>query len=904
MFAMLWISAALGISPAQRFAETHPASSRVASTDGQVLVHASGFLTAGHGDTPERAARGFLSTHAAAFGIAAAQELVLRQAPMAGQAGAVRFERRVGGLPVFGGDVVVGVDDQSRVFLVNTREVGAAVSSRHALDSASAVGAALSSVPAEARGVEPVAVAAGWRTAGALLRAVYRVDLIVEQPSGSWRVFVDAETGRPLFREKLRYSVTTAPGKVFGISPAETADSLCPVSGTAHTLCANAVTVTFPNLVTGADLKGTQTEVFNCKGADFPTAANFPGACTSVSAIAGGFSFDPDLTFVSKTDDFAAAMAYFHLDKHVTFFKTLDATLPAGPGRAVRGVLPAAVNSFAGGAAFDNAFYDSGADAMVFGQGTTADFAYDGTVMYHEFTHGVVSAWGGYNLDIDASGALFEPASLNEGTADSMAVSETGTSALGAFLAAEETPPTAAFRDMDDPNAARTCQGDGTQVKQFGTTTINGLSGEEHFDGEIWNGFYWEVFQGLRAGGWKACNGACDAGPAIQYKTLQLAAGTSPTFDSYWRTFKAASAALFSSRPEVAAYVDCVAKRRKLDKCDRTVPVYAGETKVQLVELRYSAFQMVIPAISNAQFIACSNRNAFTTLYGRKDLPVQLTVPVDQNTGNSTHVTADFTIGILQCSSTTLPVTFPSAGNWHLLIDMPQAFTGPGPGSELYLVAAGPSTSLVAPRPAATNAVSCDPPRSFAITAPANLVPPRGHLALGTVGGTGAALVWSFAANKSGGTIDASSGAYTAGPTGDVADTVKVTDSSAGSATRNIEVTSGVSITPPDASVAARGTFHFNATGGSGNGFAWSLATNASGGSIDAATANYTAGGTGNVTDVVKVTDALGNTANAIVTVTSSGGGGCASSGASGIPAVAAMVAMLLLRRRRRTGYL
>jgi hypothetical protein len=80
---------------------------------------------------------------------------------------------------------------------------------------------------------------------------------------------------------------------------------------------------------------------------------------------------------------------------------------------------------------------------MVFGQGATADYAYDATVMYHEFTHGVVFAWGGFNRNIDALGGLTEPAAVNEGTADSMAVSENRRSEVGAFIGARSNPATA-----------------------------------------------------------------------------------------------------------------------------------------------------------------------------------------------------------------------------------------------------------------------------------------------------------------------------------------------------------------------------------------------------------------------------------------------------------------------------
>src|SRR5207244_4978875 len=92
----------------ERFVETYPASSRIGSVDGRVLVHASGFLAPSPARTAEGAARNFLSLHGPAFGVAAPQELVLRQAPAAGQVGAVRLARTIGALPVFVRDVVLG----------------------------------------------------------------------------------------------------------------------------------------------------------------------------------------------------------------------------------------------------------------------------------------------------------------------------------------------------------------------------------------------------------------------------------------------------------------------------------------------------------------------------------------------------------------------------------------------------------------------------------------------------------------------------------------------------------------------------------------------------------------------------------------------------------------------------
>jgi hypothetical protein len=155
----------------------------------------------------------------------------------------------------------------------------------------------------------------------------------------------------------------------------------------------------------------------------------------------------------------------------------------------------------------------------------------------------------------------------------------------------------------------------------------------------------------------------------------------------------------------------------------------------------------------------------------------------------------------------------------------------------------------------------------LSISPAAASLPPRGSQTFTASGGSGSGLAWSIAVNASGGSINAATGAYVAGATGSVTDVVKVTDSLGNVATRNVTVTAAPSISPATVSLAPRAGQAFSASGGSGGGYAWSLATNASGGSISAATGAYVAGSTGGVTDVVRVTDALGNTATRNVTV-------------------------------------
>jgi hypothetical protein len=112
-----------------------------------------------------------------------------------------------------------------------------------------------------------------------------------------------------------------------------------------------------------------------------------------------------------------------------------------------------------------------------------------------------------------------------------------------------------------------------------------------------------------------------------------------------------------------------------------------------------------------------------------------------------------------------------------------------------------------------------------------------------------------------------------------------------------------LAVSPSQVTVAAGASQTFTASGGSGTGYTWDLATNNSGGAITAAGV-YTAGGTGTVTDMVRVTDSASHTAMATVTVTaksvpSESKSGCSTTGAR-FPQLAFLVLPLLFCRRRR----
>lgn len=151
--------------------------------------------------------------------------------------------------------------------------------------------------------------------------------------------------------------------------------------------------------------------------------------------------------------------------------------------------------------------------------------------------------------------------------------------------------------------------------------------------------------------------------------------------------------------------------------------------------------------------------------------------------------------------------------------------------------------------------------------APMSLLPPEANVAplasvlFTTTEGAGS-YVYSFATNASGGSISPSTGAYVAGATGSTIDVIKVTDSSGLTSTATINVGPGVSILPVSATPAPKAPIAFTATGGSGTGFTWALPSNNSGATLNPSSGAYVAGSTASVTDVVTVTDSLGNIAS------------------------------------------
>lgn len=214
MIPPLFLTVALAQGEPAAFKAAFPAASTLESPAGERLVHASGFEAPGLGDTPESAARAFLARYGAAFGVTRRQELVARVIPAAGQPGPVRFERRIDGLPLFDGDVIVGVDARNAVMLINGADVPSEVRGRARISRKAAVRIAKAAIPG-LETADTLRTERGWRAAGRAIRPVWRIDFTVARPPGDWRTYVDAESGKVLLRVDLR-----AYGAASGVAPA------------------------------------------------------------------------------------------------------------------------------------------------------------------------------------------------------------------------------------------------------------------------------------------------------------------------------------------------------------------------------------------------------------------------------------------------------------------------------------------------------------------------------------------------------------------------------------------------------------------------------------------------------------------------------------------------------------
>jgi MYXO-CTERM domain-containing protein len=310
-----------------------------------------------------------------------------------------------------------------------------------------------------------------------------------------WQVLVDADTGRVIARRNLIRTAAAHRAQVHPENPIATPDR---------------VEVTLMELAAGATrLSGPDVRAWNCIDDHQCVDIGFgyyhwcqPGPRAQTNADGNFLSIKPPANMLSARDLYAELMAYFHTNKAIVSYRALigdsfeidgspvvavaNLQFPGdacdGPGNAPAGssLMP-----------LDNAFYAPPGSAIVpgidgssisMGQGTLADFSYDGDVIYHEIGHGVLYTLApdlGYMLP-HAHGIDTTPGGLVEGLPDYLSSSITGDSRLGEFVGKDFDPESGVIRNLDNQ---RRCP--------------DSVAGEPHFDGEIIGGALWEVRAGL-----------------------------------------------------------------------------------------------------------------------------------------------------------------------------------------------------------------------------------------------------------------------------------------------------------------------------------------------------------------------------------------------------------------------
>lgn len=136
----------------------------------------------------------------------------------------------------------------------------------------------------------------------------------------------------------------------------------------------------------------------------------------------------------------------------------------------------------------------SKSDALVFGQGTNADFSYDGDVVYHEFGHGVVDGIANFEYEgwADKYGFSNEIMGMNEGMADVFSFIITEDPCLAEYVAKGVGRNGGAI-SLDGTLCLRTTTNENLVNEDF--------NGEAHNDGLPLVGAHWEIYKKMLENG-------------------------------------------------------------------------------------------------------------------------------------------------------------------------------------------------------------------------------------------------------------------------------------------------------------------------------------------------------------------------------------------------------------------
>ncbi len=354
-------------------------------------------------------------------------------------------------------------------------------------------------------------------------RAVWVLDVITHEPLGLFQVIADARSGAVLRKTSAMHDVQ---GQVYSTNP--TAGKL--------------IKATLQGLADKKDkLAGEYAVVSSCSY----TSQKLDCKNHAKPDTNGDFIYKAD---EGKFDDpFAEVNAYYHVDIfHRWMNKTFGFKRQGKTGIDVIVNLHGVQNGQKKG--MSNAFFGDlngdGTGDLVFGQGSK-DFAYDGDVVYHEFTHSAVRETSNLSIAIDSLGFNATPAALNEGFAD----------IFSSFLAG-------------DPVVGDYMKSTGIRNLSGNATCPGYLSGESHHDGLIWGRAVWAFRSALTGTD-------IDTFEAAVYTVMAGLAKNAGFTDAA----KLLSTTLKAKDPTMASKMDVELKKRGVDTCTRIVPLQPAQAR-------------------------------------------------------------------------------------------------------------------------------------------------------------------------------------------------------------------------------------------------------------------------------------------------------------------------------------
>jgi len=362
----------------------------------------SGRLRDGHGETPEVAARAFLTDNAAVFGLGAADDVRVRDVTTDDLGLThIRLQQTVGGVPVFGGDAYVHLDRQGAVYSYSgtLQPDAAALSTTPAVSEAVALASARIAVGVTAE--RAANELADWTPSAHLvvyptesgLRLAYHARLYAERPfPANWEVFVDAQTGVVI---EYWNAIHTVAGPAV---PEHAALMPTPANGTGNSLYSGTLTIQ-------TDYTGSTYRLLD--------ATRASGGIRTRTANNGTSLPGSDVT--STTNSFTATAARAAVDAHWGAGQVYSYYLGTH-GRNSYNNAGAALNSTVHySSSYNNAYWDGVQMVYGDGNGTTFSPLVELDICAHELSHAVTERTAGlvYNR---------EPGALNESVSDIFAV--------------------------------------------------------------------------------------------------------------------------------------------------------------------------------------------------------------------------------------------------------------------------------------------------------------------------------------------------------------------------------------------------------------------------------------------------------------------------------------------------